>query len=479
MKSRPWTSAGENRPALGPPWVFGLSPLTRSAKALIIPQKSPELSMIPRYTRPEMAAIWEAQTRFKIWFEIEAHAADALAELGVIPKEAAKAVWAKARDVTFDVARIDEIERETRHDVIAFLTHLAEIVGPEARFVHQGMTSSDVLDTCLNVQLTRAADLLVADIDKVLAALKKRAFEHKMTPTIGRSHGIHAEPVTFGLKLAYAHAEFSRARERLIAARHEVATCAISGAVGTFAQIDPRVEEHVAKAMGLRPEPISTQVIPRDRHAMYFATLGVIAASVERLATEIRHLQRTEVLEAEEFFSEGQKGSSSMPHKRNPVLSENLTGLARMVRAYVTPAMENVVLWHERDISHSSAERMIAPDATVTLDFALNRLAGLIDKLLIYPANMQKNLDRLGGLVHSQRLLIALTQKGASREDAYKFVQRNAMPVWRGEGDFQTLLKQDADVKKYLTDTEIAEQFDLGYHFKHVDTIFRRVFGES
>ena len=435
--------------------------------------------MISRYTRPEMAAIWEAQTRFKIWFEIEAHAADALAELGVIPKEAAKAVWTKARDVIFDVARIDEIERETKHDVIAFLTHLAEIVGPEARFVHQGMTSSDVLDTCLNVQLTRAADLLVDDIDKVLKALKKRAFEHKMTPTIGRSHGIHAEPVTFGLKLAYAYAEFSRARDRLVAARKEIATCAISGAVGTFAQIDPRVEEHVARAMALTPEPISTQVIPRDRHARYFATLGVIAASVERLATEIRHLQRTEVLEVEEFFSEGQKGSSAMPHKRNPVLSENLTGLARMVRAYVTPAMENVVLWHERDISHSSAERMIAPDATVTLDFALNRLAGLIDKLLIYPQNMQKNMDRLGGLIHSQRLLIALTQKGASREDAYKLVQRNAMPVWRGEGDFQTLLKQDAEVKKYLSDAEISEQFDLGYHLKHVDTIFKRVFGES
>jgi adenylosuccinate lyase len=440
---------------------------------------SHEPSMISRYTRPEMAAIWEAQTRFKIWFEIEAHAADALAELGVIPKEAAKTIWAKARDATFDVARIDEIERETKHDVIAFLTHLAEIVGPEARFVHQGMTSSDVLDTCLNVQLTRAADLLVDDVDKVLAALKKRAFEHKMTPTIGRSHGIHAEPVTFGLKLAYAYAEFSRARERLIAARKEVATCAISGAVGTFAQIDPRVEEHVAKAMGLVPEPISTQVIPRDRHAMYFATLGVIASSVERLATEIRHLQRTEVLEAEEFFSEGQKGSSAMPHKRNPVLSENLTGLSRMVRAYVTPAMENVVLWHERDISHSSAERMIAPDATVTLDFALNRLAGLIDKLLIYPENMKKNMDRLGGLIHSQRLLIALTQKGASREDAYKLVQRNAMPVWRGEGDFLTLLKKDADVKKYLSDSEISEQFDLGYHLKHVDTIFRRVFGAA
>ncbi|WP_439398855.1 adenylosuccinate lyase [Bradyrhizobium sp. PMVTL-01] len=435
--------------------------------------------MIPRYTRPEMAAIWEPQTRFKIWFEIEAHAADALAELGTIPKEAAKTVWAKAKDATFDVARIDEIERETKHDVIAFLTHLAEIVGPEARFVHQGMTSSDVLDTCLNVQLTRAADLLLADLDKVLAALKKRAFEHKMTPAIGRSHGIHAEPVTFGLKLAYAYAEFTRAKERLIAARKEVATCAISGAVGTFAQIDPRVEEHVAKAMGLVPEPISTQVIPRDRHAMYFSTLGVIASSIERIAVEIRHMQRTEVLEAEEFFSEGQKGSSAMPHKRNPVLSENLTGLSRMVRAYVTPALENVVLWHERDISHSSAERMMGPDATVTLDFALVRLAGLIDKLLVYPANMQKNLDRLGGLVHSQRVLLALTQKGASREDAYKLVQRNAMPVWRGEGDFLQLLKKDAEVKKYLSDAEIEEQFDLGYHLKHVDTIFKRVFGES
>ncbi|MDD1521498.1 MULTISPECIES: adenylosuccinate lyase [Bradyrhizobium] len=435
--------------------------------------------MIPRYTRPEMASIWEPQTRFKIWFEIEAHAADALAELGTIPKEAARTVWAKAKDAVFDVARIDEIERETKHDVIAFLTHLAEIVGPEARFVHQGMTSSDVLDTCLNVQLTRAADLLLADLDKVLAALKKRAFEHKMTPTIGRSHGIHAEPVTFGLKLAYAYAEFTRAKERLIAARKEVATCAISGAVGTFAQIDPRVEEHVAKAMGLVPEPISTQVIPRDRHAMYFSTLGVIASSIERIAVEIRHMQRTEVLEAEEFFSEGQKGSSAMPHKRNPVLSENLTGLSRMVRAYVTPALENVVLWHERDISHSSAERMMGPDATVTLDFALVRLAGLIDKLLVYPANMQKNLDRLGGLVHSQRVLLALTQKGASREDAYKLVQRNAMPVWRGEGDFLQLLKKDSEVKKYLTDAEIEEQFDLGYHLKHVDTIFKRVFGES
>ncbi|MDR3466373.1 MAG: adenylosuccinate lyase [Xanthobacteraceae bacterium] len=435
--------------------------------------------MIPRYTRPEMASIWEPQTRFKIWFEIEAHAADAMAELGVIPKEAARTIWAKAKDAIFDVARIDEIERETKHDVIAFLTHLAEIVGPEARFVHQGMTSSDVLDTCLNVQLVRAADLLIADVDKVLAALKRRAFEHKLTPTIGRSHGIHAEPLTFGLKLAYAYAEFSRARDRLVAARKEVATCAISGAVGTFAQIDPRVEEHVARALGLVPEPVSTQVIPRDRHAMYFATLGVVASSVERLATEIRHLQRTEVLEAEEFFSEGQKGSSAMPHKRNPVLTENLSGLSRMVRAYVTPALENVVLWHERDISHSSAERMFAPDATVTLDFALNRLAGVVEKLLIYPQNMLKNLDRLGGLVHSQRVLLALTQKGASREEAYRLVQRNAMPVWRGEGDFLTLLKNDADVKRYLSDAEIAENFDLGYHLKHVDTIFKRVFGEA
>src|SRR6201984_2087973 len=433
--------------------------------------------MIPRYTRPEMAAIWEPQTRFKIWFEIEAHAADAQAELGVIPKEAAKAVWTKAGDVVFDVARIDEIEREIKHDVIAFTTHLAEIVGPEARFVHQGMTSSDVLDTCLNVQLTRAADLLTEDIDKVLGALKRRAFEHKMTPTIGRSHGIHAEPVTFGLKLAYAYAEFTRARERLVAARHEVATCAISGAVGTFAQIDPRVEEHVAKAMGLRVEPISTQVIPRDRHAMFFATLGVIAASVERLATEIRHLQRTEVLEAEEYFSPGQKGSSAMPHKRNPVLPENLTGLARIVRAAVVPALENIALWHERDISHSAVERVFAPDATIALDFALARATGLIDRLVVYPENMQKNLDRLGGLVHSQRVLLALTQKGAAREDAYRLVQRNAMKVWQDGGDFQKLLKKDPDVKKYLTEAEIEEQFDLGYHFKHVDTIFRRVFG--
>ena len=435
--------------------------------------------MIPRYTRPEMAAIWDPQTRFKIWFEIEAHAADAMAELGHIPKDAARAIWAKGKDATFDVARIDAIEREVKHDVIAFLTHLAEIVGPEARFVHSGMTSSDVLDTCLNVQLVRAADLLIADVDKVLAALKRRAFEHKLTPTIGRSHGIHAEPTTFGLKLAQAYAEFSRGRERLAAARKEVATCAISGAVGTFAQVDPRVEEHVAKAMGLTVEPVSTQVIPRDRHAMYFATLGVVASSMERLATEIRHLQRTEVLEAEEFFSAGQKGSSAMPHKRNPVLSENITGLARMVRGYVTPALENVTLWHERDISHSSVERMIGPDATVTLDFALNRLAGLVDKLVVYPDNMRKNLDRLGGLVHSQRLLIALTQKGASREDAYAMVQRNAMRVWRGEGDFLTFLKADADVRKYLSEAEIDTNFDLAHHFKHVDTIFARVFGAA
>jgi len=433
--------------------------------------------MIPRYTRPEMASIWDAQTRFKIWFEIEAHAADALADLGVIPKDAAKTIWAKGKDAAFNIARIEEIEAEVKHDVLAFTTHLAEIIGPEARFVHQGLTSSDVLDTCFNVQLRRAADILIADLDKVLAALKKRAFEYKMTPTVGRSHGIHAEPTTFGLKLAYAYAEFSRAKERLIAARKEVSTCAISGPVGTFAHLDPRVEAHVAKAMGLEVEPVSTQIIPRDRYAMYFATLGVVASSVERLATEIRHLQRTEVLEAEEFFSEGQKGSSSMPHKRNPVLTENLSGLSRMIRAYVTPALENVVLWHERDISHSSAERMFAPDATVTLDFALNRLAGVIDKLLVYPENMQKNLDRLGGLVHSGRVLLALTQKGASREDSYRLVQRNAMKVWRGEGDFLAFLKKDPDVKKYLSDAELAEQFDLGFHFKHVDTIFKRVFG--
>src|SRR5580704_9846882 len=440
---------------------------------------SHESSMIPRYTRPEMAAIWEAQTRFKIWFEIEAHAADAQAELGVIPKEAAKAIWAKARDVIFDVARIDEIERETKHDVIAFTTHLAEIVGPEARFVHQGMTSSDVLDTCLNVQLVRAADLLIADVGALLAALERRAREYKFTPTIGRSHGIHAEPTTFGLKLAVAYAEFSRARERLIAARAEVATCAISGSVGTFAQVDPRVEAHVARKMGLRVEPISTQIIPRDRHAMYFATLGVVAASVERLATEIRHLQRTEVLEAEEYFSAGQKGSSSMPHKRNPVLSEDLVGLARMVRAYVTPALEDVTLWHERDISHSSVERMIGPDSTVTLDFALTRLADMMDKLVVYPENMKKNLDRLGGLIFSQRVLLALTQAGVSREEAYGLVQRNAMKVWESGGDFLTLLKADKDVRKHLSDKELTANFDLDFHFSHVDTIFRRVFGRA
>ena len=433
--------------------------------------------MITRYSRPEMVAIWDAQTRFRIWFEIEAHACDALAEIGVIPKESAKNIWDKAGHVTFDVARIDEIERVTKHDVIAFLTHLAEFIGPDSRFVHQGMTSSDVLDTCLNVQLSRAADLLIADVDALLAALKRRAFEHKMTPTIGRSHGIHAEPVTFGLKLAQAYAEFSRCRARLVAAKAEISTCAISGAVGTFANIDPRVEAHVAAKLGLSVEPVSTQVIPRDRHAMFFATLGVVASCIERLATEVRHLQRSEVLEAEEFFSEGQKGSSAMPHKRNPVLTENLTGLARLVRGMVTPALENVALWHERDISHSSVERMIGPDATITLDFALVRLTGVIDKLLVYPANMEKNLNRLGGLVHSQRVLLALTQKGISREDAYKFVQRNAMPVWRGEGDFLTLLKKDAEVSKALSEAELEELFDLGYHLKHVDTIFARVFG--
>ena len=435
--------------------------------------------MIPRYTRPEMAAIWDPQTRYRIWFEIEAHAADAMADLGIIPKAAAKAIWDKGKHAKFDIARIEAIERDVKHDVIAFLTHLAEIVGPQARFVHQGMTSSDVLDTCLNVQLARAADLLIADVDALLAALKRRAFEHKNTPTIGRSHGIHAEPTTFGVKLAYAYAEFGRAKERLIRARTEVATCAISGAVGTFAQVDPRVEEHVARAMGLAVEPVSTQVIPRDRHAMYFATLGVVASSVERLATEIRHLQRTEVLEAEEFFSEGQKGSSAMPHKRNPVLSENLTGLARTVRAYVTPALEDVALWHERDISHSSVERVIGPDATTILDFALARLAGIIDKLVVYPGNMQKNLERLGGLIHSQRVMLALTHKGVAREDAYAIVQRNAMRVWKGEGDFLSLLAADKDVRKHLSAAELKENFDLGYHFKHVDTIFERVFGKA
>jgi adenylosuccinate lyase len=435
--------------------------------------------MIPRYSRPEMAAIWSPRMRFRIWFEIEAHAADAMAELGIIPRQAAQNIWAKGKAAEFDAARIDEIERDVKHDVVAFLTHLAEIVGPEARFVHQGMTSSDVLDTCFNVQLVRAADLLIADVDILNAALKKRAEEFKYTPTIGRSHGIHAEPTTFGLKLAVAYAEFSRARRRLEAARREVATCAISGAVGTFAQVDPRVEAHVAEKMGLAVEPISTQIIPRDRHAMYFATLGVAAASIERLATEIRHLQRTEVLEAEEYFSEAQKGSSAMPHKRNPVLSENLVGLSRVVRGYVTPALENVALWHERDISHSSVERVIGPDATVTLDFALGRLAGVIDKLIVYPDNMRKNLDRLGGLVHSQRVLLALTQKGVAREDAYRLVQRNAMKAWRGEGDFLALLRADGEVGKYLSDAELAANFDLDFHFAHVDTIFRRVFGSA
>ena len=428
--------------------------------------------MIPRYARPDMTALWEAESRFSIWLEIETHAMDAMVKLGIVPEDAAKAVREKGG---FDVDRIDEIEREVKHDVIAFLTSLSEHVGPEARFVHQGMTSSDVLDTCFNVQLVRASDILLKDMGALLTALKKRAMEHKMTATIGRSHGIHAEPTTFGLKLAQAYAEFDRCRDRLIAARKEIATCAISGAVGTFANIDPSVEEHVAEAMGLEVEPVSTQVIPRDRHAMFFVTLGVIASSMERLAVEVRHLQRTEVLEAEEYFSEGQKGSSAMPHKRNPILTENLTGLARLVRGMAVPAMENVALWHERDISHSSVERMIGPDATITLDFALVRLTNVIDNLLVYPERMQANLDKLGGLVHSQRVLLALTQAGVSREDAYRLVQRNAMPVWRGEGQFLDLLKADEEV--ILSDDELEALFDLGYHFKHVDTIFARVFG--
>jgi adenylosuccinate lyase len=427
--------------------------------------------MIPRYARPEMTALWEAESRFSIWLEIETHAMDAMVKLGIVPAEAAKAVREKGN---FDVARIDEIEREVKHDVIAFLTSLAEYVGPEARFVHQGMTSSDVLDTCLSVQLMRASDILLQDLEALLAAIKKRAMEHKMSACIGRSHGIHAEPTTFGLKMAQAYAEFDRCRDRLVAARQEIATCAISGAVGTFANIDPSVEAHVAEAMGLQIEPVSTQVIPRDRHAMFFATLGVIASSVERLSVEVRHLQRTEVLEAEEYFSEGQKGSSAMPHKRNPILTENLTGLARLVRGMAVPAMENVALWHERDISHSSVERMIGPDATITLDFALVRLTNVVDNLLVYPERMQENLDKLGGLVHSQRVLLALTQAGVSREDAYRLVQRNAMPVWRGEGTFLDLLKADTDV--FLSDAELDALFDLGYHFKHVDTIFTRVF---
>jgi len=435
--------------------------------------------MIPRYSRPEMVAIWSPETKFRIWFEIEAHACDAQAELGVIPKENAQAVW-KARDVEFDVARIDEIEAVTKHDVIAFLTHLAEHVGSdEARFVHQGMTSSDVLDTCLNVQLVRAADILLADMDALLEALRRRAFEHKDTLRIGRSHGIHAEPTTMGLTFARFHAEMARGRARLQRAREEIATGAISGAVGTFANIDPAVEEHVCAQMGLRPEPISTQVIPRDRHAMFFATLGVIASSIENVAIEIRHMQRTEVLEAEEFFSKGQKGSSAMPHKRNPVLTENLTGLARLVRMAVIPAMENVALWHERDISHSSVERMIGPDATVTLDFALARLTQVVDRLVIYPERMLENMNKFRGLVMSQRVLLALTQAGVSREEAYTLVQRNAMKVWEEGCDFKTELLADPDVRKVLSEEAIEEKFDLGYHTKHVDTIFRRVFGTS
>ncbi len=429
--------------------------------------------MISRYSRPEMTRIWEPENKYQIWFEIEAHACDAMAELGVIPKEAAKTVWEKGG---FDIDRIDEIERETKHDVIAFLTSVAEHVGPEARFLHQGMTSSDVLDTCLAVQLAQASDILLADLDKVLGVLKRRAYEHKNTVCIGRSHGIHAEPTTFGLKLAGHYAEFARNRKRLEDARAEVATCAISGAVGTFANIDPRVEEYVAEKLGLTLEPVSTQVIPRDRHAAYFATLAVIASSVERLAVEIRHLQRTEVREAEEFFSEGQKGSSAMPHKRNPVLTENLTGLARVVRSAVIPAMENVALWHERDISHSSVERMIGPDATVTLDFALMRLAGMMDKLLVYPDAMMMNLERLQGLVHSQRVLLGLTQRGMSREDAYQAVQRNAMDVWKGNAAFLNLLKSDREIGEYLSNDDLEELFDLGYHTKQVDTIFARVF---
>ena len=431
--------------------------------------------MIPRYSRPEMTEIWEPENKFRIWFEIEAHACDALAELGVIPNEAAKAIWERGK---FEVARIDEIERETKHDVIAFLTNVAEHVGPEARFLHQGMTSSDVLDTCLAVQMKQATDILLTDLDRVLDVLKRRAHEHKETVCIGRSHGIHAEPTTFGIKLAGHFAEFDRNRKRLVEARAEIATCAISGAVGTFANIDPRVEEYVAEKLGLVAETVSTQVIPRDRHAVFFATLGLIASSIERLAVEIRHLQRTEVREAEEFFSEGQKGSSAMPHKRNPVLTENLTGLARVVRSAVVPAMENVALWHERDISHSSVERMIGPDATVTLDFALMRLAGMMDKLIVYPDMMMANLDQLKGLVHSQRVLLGLTQRGMSREDAYQAVQRNAMDVWKGNAAFLNLLKSDRDIGESLSNDELEELFDHGYHTKHVDTIFRRVFAK-
>ena len=433
--------------------------------------------MIPRYARPEMTAIWSPETKYRIWFEIEAHAADAMAELGVIPKDAPRVIWEKGRAAKFDIDRIDAIEREVKHDVIAFLTHLAEIVGPEARFVHQGMTSSDVLDTTFAVQLSRSADILIADVDALLAALKRRAFEHKYTPTIGRSHGIHAEPTTFGLKLAGFYAEFSRARARLVAARREIATAQISGAVGTFANVSPAVEEHVARAMGLTIEPVSTQVIPRDRHAMFFSTLAVVASSLERLATEIRHLQRSEVGEAEEYFSAGQKGSSAMPHKRNPVLSENLCGLARMVRAYALPALENVALWHERDISHSSAERYIGPDATITLDFALMRAANLVERLVVYPERMLANLEHTQGLVHSGRVLLALTQKGMARETAYRLVQENAMRSWRGGGALIELLKANPEVTRYLSAPELAEQFNLDYHFKEVDRIFFRVFG--
>jgi adenylosuccinate lyase len=438
--------------------------------------------MVPRYARPQMTAIWEPEARFRIWFEIEAHATDALADLGVVPKSAAKALWDWwATNPSIDVPAIDAIEAVTKHDIIAFLTWVAQQVGDEARFMHQGMTSSDVLDTCLNVQLARAADLLIADLDALLEAIKRRAFEHKLTPTIGRSHGIHAEPVTFGLKMAEAYAEFSRCRARLVAARADVATCAISGAVGTFANIDPRVEEHVASKLGLTVEPISTQVIPRDRHAMFFSTLAVIAGSIERLSVEVRHLQRTEVLEAEEYFSPGQKGSSAMPHKRNPVLTENLTGLARMVRAYALPALENVALWHERDISHSSVERFIGPDATITLDFALGRLTGVIDKLLVYPERMMKNMNRMGGLIHSQRVLLALTQAGVSREDSYALVQRNAMRVWESDGahSLLDLLKADPGVSEHLSGPALEALFDLDYHLKHVDTIFTRVFGTA
>jgi adenylosuccinate lyase len=442
-----------------------------------------EAVMIPRYTRPEMAQVWAPETRFRIWFEIEAYASAAMAQLGLIPEAAAKAIREKGLAAKFDAGRIEEIEREVKHDFLAFLTHLAEHIGPEARFVHAGLTSSDVLDTCFSVQLVRAADLMLADLDALLAALKKRAFEHKLTPTIGRSHGIHAEPTTFGLKLAQAYAEFDRNRERLQRARAEVATCALSGAVGTFANIDPRVEAYVAEKLGLAPEPISTQVIPRDRHAMYFATLAVIASSLERLAVEVRHLQRTEVLEAEEYFSPGQKGSSAMPHKRNPIASENISGLARLVRSYCLPALENVALWHERDISHSSVERMIGPDATVTLDFILHRMSGLIDKLVVYPENMARNLDRLGGLVHSQRVLIALTQKGIAREQAYRIVQRHAMAVWQNlnkDGpDFLTRLKGDREVTDVLKPTEIEYLFDLDFHLAQVDSIFERVFGTA